>query len=194
MGINLNRSQFLYETDEWGMPITKEIPNVTVSPHQVCHVDDWEAVLAGKFSRFTVAKVKYDTHFPGYNAPADKLKAGERVIVLNEFALPSNVKSGTKPNLYVRRCSTGSPTGMNWDTDCFEHVPADCLEVISRKKKHAICVNCGVQKLKRKMKVCDACLGPCYCGKKCQKLHWTIQHKYECPKSKASKAKPKAEL
>merc|ERR1711964_729419 len=131
MSIKLNTSQFLYKTDESGMPITHEIPSVTVCPHQVCHVDHWEASLAEKFPRFSVAKIRYDTHFPK-RFEHDYLKAGERVIVLNEFPVPSNAKPDVKPSLYVRRCGTGS--GLNWDGNCFERVPADCLKVIPRKK------------------------------------------------------------
>merc|ERR1711964_795378 len=192
MGIHLHRSQFIDETDRFGLSRTREIPNVTVCPFQVCHERDWNALITGKFPRFSVATVKTETYFPERET---SLEAGERVIVLNEHAIPSNSKAGAKPSLYIRRCGTETGAGLNYDNGCFERVPANSLELIPRRKKHAICVNCGVQKLKRKMKVCDRCRGSCYCGQACQRVHWTVQHKYQCPKSKASKpARGKAEL
>merc|ERR1712034_175776 len=110
-------------TDEQGMPVTKKITTVSVCSHQVCHIDEWEALLDGRFPRFSVAKVKYDVTFQEHSAPDHKLNAGERVIVLNDFpiSLPINGNPGTKHSLYVRRCGNGS-AGLNWDADCFEGV------------------------------------------------------------------------
>lgn len=197
MSIDLHQFQYLDETDEM-FKFTRAFSTVTVNPDQVCHVKDWDALLAGKFPRFSVATVKYDVYFPEYERT---LKAGERVIVLSEYLKKHlNHDEGTLTGtLYVRRVCTESGATTNQDDSCFDYVPADCLELRPRKKKHAICVNCGVQKLKRKMKVCDRCRDPCYCGKECQGVHWTVQHKYECTKpekakSSKTKAKGKAEL
>merc|ERR1712129_66122 len=47
-----------------------------------------------------------------------------------------------------------------------------------RKIKKLMCNNCGASMIK--LHSCSGCMKLFYCSKKCQKLHWNLDHRLKC--------------
>eukprot|EP01084_Bolivina_argentea_P295163 508095_1 len=57
------------------------------------------------------------------------------------------------------------------------------MENTIKVKSQICCYNCGIH---CKLKACVGCMIAVYCSRKCQKIHWNIEHRNQCNKSWSS--------